>query len=1304
MSTNSSAVARRQQLIELLQRERGLLHPEGVVHLIPRNGRLRASLAQERMWFWDQVTWPRSFLHNVPLSARLRGPLDLAALRSAFETLVARQESLRTSFILEGPVVLQSIQDQVDIPLRVVDLSSRPDPLAEYEGFCLKEFRGVFDITQTPLMRTTVVRLADNDHVLLVSAHHIVWDGWSTGLLVHEISTHYRHALGLAEPLSDLSVLYADWAAWQHRYLTGDRLAYHTNFWKNQLAGARTVHLAPAISPPEGRVRDRGVTQPFSISADLTRALAELGRKEDATLFIVLLAGLSAVMHGLSGEDDFTIGGLIANRTTAQIGGIIGYFVNTVPLRSRLPSDRSFLDHLRYIRTVALEAFEHQALPIGRIARCVADRRSEGWDQPLYSIDFMLQTAERPEPDFGDVKVEIPDSNTRTADYDMGCIMWQRTSDLSKVEGLQCWWEYKTDLFDEGAIRTLIQRFVSTLELVARAPLTKMLELPVLKDGERDHSIVAGSPAALSPEDVVDAISQHAGESGSAAALVGMDGTTLTYKALNRAIEEAARRLASAGVGPESVVTISAMSAQQALVAACAALSRGTAFWLADESILEDAERALNAMHVVKVTGPELNIGAQNPLREDEPEPAPADPAQIVLDADAAGRTTAVMISRRSLLLGVENARDALKLEPSDVVLHHAPLLTETHAWLPLAPLAAGAELRLAYAPFELADLLFSSSITIVHTISSRLSDLLDACKDRRPAKLRAVVSTGDRISPDVICRWAAELPDIDLFSLYTPPGGAGPVMLHRVPPSTFTTEPWDLLGLPQPGNAAYLLNVRGNPVAPGAAGRLFIGGDGIASQYLGDPRLTAERFVPDPFSPNPGARMFDTGARARRRHDGLIERFDFHPGAVRIDGQFVVPDQIDATLVKHPEIRKSLTVSMRGPDGGWRVVSYVVPVDQPGPSAEAALAQYWREFHDSGVSTPRDLVMNALTHCLPSRDHLNRALADAVEDVRIGGSVLVTGVRNLRLRHAFHCVRQLAAADPDVLFSRVREQVKRELRHDPELAVDPNFFTHIARELPRVSGVLVQPHQGAANTVEAQFLFDVSIYLDHSDNGMPAENAVLVWKDNSSLSWLNELLDEKPSTLVVRGIPDRRVFEALAVERAFDETVPGATVKDLRRATTSSQEAIHPDVIASMAHRHGYKIAMTLDPHSPGRFTAALCRQADDPHILIMNLLQGENRDEPPADPPTSAPLAAAQRWAVVRHLREWMRNNVPAALHPSLIIPVSNIPELPDGQPNTFELRILAHGKERFPCGRLEPDLAEISGDAKEVGDDVG
>jgi hypothetical protein len=246
---------------------------------------------------------------------------------------------------------------------------------------------------------------------------------------------------------------------------------------------------------------------------------------------------------------------------------------------------------------------------------------------------------------------------------------------------------------------------------------------------------------------------------------------------------------------------------------------------------------------------------------------------------------------------------------------------------------------------------------------------------------------------------------------------------------------------------------------------------------------------------------------------------------------------------------------------------------------------------------------------------------------------------------------------------------------------------------------VLVQPHRCAADTPESPFLFDVSIHVGHSDAPLPTEVVGLVWADDSSLSWLAGLLDEKPPMLVVRGIPDRRVLEALAVERGYDETVPGAKVADLRRATASSREAIHPDAVASLARRHGYKTAMALDPRSPGTFAAALCRRADDPHVLMMSIMEGENGDEPLADPPTNAPAVVAHRWAVVRHLREWLRGSVPAALHPSLIIAVDGIAELPDGRPNIFELSTPRQGAQRSPGGRMERALTEIWGDATEV-----
>lgn len=1349
MSTGSkSAADERRRLVERLLRERGL-GPKDAVVAVPRREPLRASFAQERMWFWDQATWPRSFLHNVPLSARLRGPIDPAALQVAIDRLVARQEQLRSALLLEGPVVFQRIRDQVHVPLRLVDLSSEPDSWASYQRFCLDEVCGVFDITTTPLLRTTLVRLAADDHVLVVCAHHVIWDGWSTGLLVYELAAHYRQARGLGGSLPDPRVQYADWAAWQRRHLSGEQLASHEAFWRDELSGVRTVHLAPALGPPGGRVGDGGATVSYSIPAELTQALQQLARAEGATLFMVLLAGLTALLHGLSGEDDLTVGGLIANRTTGQIGDVIGYFVNTVPIRSRRVPGRTFLEHLRAIRERALRAFEHQAFPIGRIARGVADRRPQGWDEPLYSIDFMLQTVERPEPDFGELSIEVPDFNTGTADYDMGCIMWQRTSDLTRSQGLQCWWEYKTDLFDERAIRSLIGRFLSTLAHVAREPDMPVLDLPVRLPGERDHTLVRGGDPEIRSDGVVEAIARNARTRGNAAAVVGPDGTLLSWSELDTARVDLTPRLVEAGAGPGAVVSVHPAPETTALVGVYAALSCGAAFQLEETgrvgapSAARGDREALPADLLVRVRGSELRVRASSGP-PGSAAPSPQNGAQVRLAADSTGHPAAVGVTRRGLDLTVDNVHTALALGPSDRVLLDAPPLREAEAWQVLAPLASGATLELMPEDAALDTLVarLATGITVLQTRPDRLSGLLDAWISRRAPAVRAVVVSGDRLARSALARWAHALPDIALFRAYTPPAGPGVVMLHRVDPAAFITEPWDPIGLPAPGNTSYILDILGRPVLPGAAGRLFVGGAALGSGFVGEPRRTAERFVPDPFSPHPGARMFDTGERARRRHDGLLERFDAPPASLRIGGRIARPADVDVALAAHPRVRKVVTIPVRGPDDAWRLVSYFVPTDAPTRADEEALTAWWAQVAEPAatlddvlgpwrngadahvlvvaasapvgsapgvcVVTPTELVdvphdhydlvlLHGVSHRQPGEAHLRQVLTTAVARARLGGRVVVTGVRHLALRGALHCVRQLEAATDDAPFSPVRAEAVRRLRHDPELAIDPAHIGRVARALPRVSRVLVHPH-GRYEAPDAPFLVDVSIAVGEAT--APAFVAEQTWTDDASLQGLAATLEGAPAALVVRGIPDRRVLEALAVERGFDETVPGARVRDMRRATGWRGEAVHPGAIATLARAYGYTATQTLDPGSLGRFSATLVSGAPGTRAAARNppvglLTEARVGAAPDAGPPSNSPARIGHRWAAIRELRAHLQTRVPSE-RPALLIAVDDIGQLPDGAPDTHALPPPRQGAGHLPEHPFERALAETWGDA--------
>ena len=493
MTTDAGAVARRAALLRVLMRERGLPGPEAAVVPVPRDGLPIASFAQHRIWFLDQVLGPRAFIFGVPLTARLWGPIDVAALEYALNAVVARQESLRTTFGLVGTRVVQRIHAHVHAPLSYVDISAEPDPWALVTRHGREHGRALFDITRPPLLRATLLRLAEDDHVLLFDAHHIVWDGTSTALLVHELATHYQARLiGRPPDLPQLGVHYADWADWQRRHLSGATLERHLDYWRAQVAEAPAVRLPSAPRSASALSSDEGATETFTIDAPLTAALGRLARAEGATLFQVLLAAWTALVHRLTGEDDFTLGILIANRQRAEIEPLIGYFVNTVLIRSRIGATTTFAEHLARVRATTLGAYEHQALPIERVIKLAAAHNDRPFDEPLYAMDFQLQNAPRQRTDFGGHRLEILDRNTGTADLDVGIILWQRLADYSEDAGLQGWCEYRTELFDPPAIRRLLERYVATLTAVAESPSGALADLTVATPAETQASIVRG--------------------------------------------------------------------------------------------------------------------------------------------------------------------------------------------------------------------------------------------------------------------------------------------------------------------------------------------------------------------------------------------------------------------------------------------------------------------------------------------------------------------------------------------------------------------------------------------------------------------------------------------------------------------------------------------------------------------------------------------------------------------------------------------------------------------------------------------
>ncbi len=978
MSLDRGGAARRAELLRLLLAERGLAPGNGITP-VPRDGMPRGSFAQERMWFWHHLLGRRSFIHNVPLAVRVRGPVDVGAVQTAVNALIARHEPLRTGFSLSGQTVRQRISRSLEVPVTSHDLTASADPWAVVHQVALADARRPFDLTRLPLARARLLRLAGDDHVFLFTTHHINWDGTSTGLIVHELVTHYLAAVtGKQADLPALPVQYLDWAAWQRRHLTGETLHRHLDYWQAQLSGAPSVRLPTPTATAAARALDDGQTIAFSVSAALTAALARVAREEDATLFMVVYAAYTALMHRLTGEDDLTIGAYVANRTFPAIEPLIGYFVNCLPIRNRFPAGLTFQQHLARVRAATLGAYQHQALPIGRITRHVAPTRERGLDEPLYPMDFQFQNVPRPPTDLGGLRIEILDRNAGAADIDLGIVLWQRLPDLTETDGLRGWFKFRSSLYSEHVIRKLLDRYLLVLEAVAGTPSVRLSDLPAIMPGEQEAAIARGQERETRPGSLPALIGRFARQDGASVAIRDSGGA-VSYRALHDTVAALAGRLADAGTDPEDLVAVISSRWAVTLAAACAALARGAAFLLLDAGRPADRLGAAlaRAQPAVVLAEPDADVPlppgarrvdvsapgpARSPAELSPPRaPVPDGLAQVVAGLGLAGASDGTMISHSALLTRVLGAAATLGLHPGDVVGQLAGEPAGGLAvWRLLAPLACGAELRilppgLAADMDALASVLAGEPITVLQMPARLLTPLMDRCQSRDlwPQGLRWMIVTGQAPCASEAGRWHAAFPGVRLLAAYNPGACAGDAALHEPSPGGPVDHGPQTIGFPAPDASAYLLDRRMTPVAPGASGELYIGGAAVGRGYLRDPRRTAERFLPDPFSPVPGARMYRTGDHAARFPGGPVELRRGAADPVAIDGDRIGLGRLDAELAQLPGVKDVAVAVGAARATGSRLVACLVLGPGRPDEADQRWVGHWREAYDAAYAGP---------------------------------------------------------------------------------------------------------------------------------------------------------------------------------------------------------------------------------------------------------------------------------------------------------------------------------------------------------------
>ena len=918
-----------------------------------REGHLPLSFAQQRLWFLDQLV-PNSPLYNVPVAARLKGQLHVAALEQSLNEIIRRHEVLRTTFTSVEDQPAQIIAPTLSLTLPVVDLSTLSEHAREAETqlYAMKEARQPFDLAVGPLMRATMLRLGQEEHALLLTMHHIVSDGWSLGVLIRELVTLYEaFSLGQPSQLPELPIQYADFAQWQRAYLCGNVLEWQLSYWKQKLEGAPTVLELPTDRPRPAIQSFRGTALSFVLTNELTRALKALSRREGVTLFMTLLAAFQVLLHRYTGREDMVIGSPIAGRTRAETEGLIGFFVNTLVLRTDLSGNPTFQELLGRVRKVTLEAYEHQDLPFEKLVEELQPERSLS-HTPLVQVMFALQNASVP-------IVKLPGLTLCPLEVDRGTTKFDLTLIMEEVgDGLVASLEYNTDLFEAATIARLAGHCQQLLAGVVADPDQHVSDLPLLTPQEYQQTVYDWNatscpyPQEVSLPELFEAQVARTPE----VVAVEYEGECLTYHELNQRANQLAHYLQRLGVGPEACVGIYLERSLELIVALLGVLKAGGAYLPLDTSY--PAERLSFMLQDAQVNV----LLTERTLRDH----LPMYGGRLVCLESAAEEIMCESV--KNVVSGVDASNLAYVIytsgstgRPKGVpVTHHAVnrLVFNTN-YIQLGPtdrVAQASNASFDAATFELWGALLLGGRLVIITKDVVLSphDFVAQMREQRISALFLTTALFNQISKEfpeafhsvnhvlfggeaVDPRWVREVlthcPPERLLHVYGPTESTTFTTWHLVKDVSedATTVP---IGKPISNTQVYVLDRRMHPVPVGVPGELYIGGEGLARGYLNRPELTAEKFIPNPFGNEPGARLYKTGDVARYLADGTIEFLGRIDHQVKIRGFRIELGEIETVLGQHPAVREVVALAREDAPGDRRLVAYLVPHQGQVPSA----------------------------------------------------------------------------------------------------------------------------------------------------------------------------------------------------------------------------------------------------------------------------------------------------------------------------------------------------------------------------------
>jgi amino acid adenylation domain-containing protein len=938
---------------------------------VDRDAPLPLSYAQQRLWFLEQLG-DLGGTYHVSMRLRLLGGLHRAALARALDRLVARHEALRTTFAVRNGEPEQRIgPDTTPFALTEHDLAGEaPDALERVmEG----EAAAPFDLERGPLIRGRLVRLAEDDHVLLLAMHHIVSDGWSMGVFVDELSRLYAaFREGRPDPLSPLPVQYADYAAWQRRWVEDEVLEAQADYWTRTLAGAPALLELPADRPRPQRQDHAGARLTLELDEALTAGLQALGRRHGTTLFMTLLAGWAAVLARLSGQEEVVIGTPTANRGRREIEGLIGFFVNTLALRVDLSARPTVTELLRQVKRRTLEAQQNQDIPFEQVVDLVQPARSMA-HTPLFQVMFAWQSAMRGGLELPGLELgEVPGEERTPAKFDL--LLSLRESDGRVVGGAT----YATSLFEPATVERYLGYLRRVLEQMVDDDARAVDRLALLPMAERRRVVEEWNrtEAPYPRNACIHELFEAQVERTPDAVAVVFGEEALTYAELNRRANRVAHRLRELGVGPDARVAICVERGLEMVVGVLGVLKAGGAWVPLDPAYPAERLRYMLADSAPRVVLTQSSPAAQDGLFDrpgvevlaldapDEGEPPSTNPgrgalrpdhlAYVIYTSGSTGTPKGVMVPHRAVVNRLAWGKRAWGPGEDDVVFQATSLSFDVSIWELFRPLTAGARVVLARLRREgdskqLPTPLRRHGITRAHFVPSLLHHFLEMDGADGCTALEQVVCAGEPLPAALLARVREQLPGVEVHNLYGPSEAASAVAAVgcRAEPES-TGVP---IGRPTGNVRVYLLDRAGEPVPVGVAGELHIGGAGLARGYLNRPALTAERFVPDPFAAEPGARLYRTGDLARWKESAEVRECvsaevgsgsaDFRTNAlthsrtavleflgrndfqVKLRGFRIELGEIEARLREHPAVRQAVVAAREDAAGDPRLVAY---------------------------------------------------------------------------------------------------------------------------------------------------------------------------------------------------------------------------------------------------------------------------------------------------------------------------------------------------------------------------------------------